>query len=1163
MRLKRVTLFGFKTFADRTEFVLDADLTAVVGSNGCGKSNLVDAILWGLGEASPKHLRASAGTDVIFSGSSGRKALGFAEVSLHFENEDRALPIDGAEVMVTRKLTRSGESEYRINRTVCRQRDIVELFADSGLGRTGYSIVGQKEIDAALSASPEDRRAWVDEAAGVQRYRSRKQEAIRRLAAARLHLERTTDILRELDYQREPLREEAEIAKRYRSISASLKEVEVALLAVEIANAAAEIEKQSKIADSTAAKSAAEGLRIDRIDGEISRLTKAISDFDSDLERLRSESHAASNAVERAQTEIKVAEQRLESLDEFEASLGQETASSEASLAEARVAAEQAAAELDAEQAAYRGLDQQAGGVAAQVAKLNRELKACEAELESAKKLEARRVRQAIEAAHKKELRELAEDELAGIIESWDSLEEAKQEAEAALAAAEAEVARLRGELERETASHQLGREQGEKEAGELRRLLAEHAATDGRIRGIQATIAQHEGLAHGAKSVIEGAERGELKGRFTPVGEAISVKSEFAVAIETALGNSVNDLIVPTEREAKDAILWLKENRAGRATFQPISLMRPPEVRTELSRLLDRPGIAGRASDLVECEAGFRPVIETMLGRVLIAETLDDALAAVGGKDRPFSRIVTLDGEVVRSEGSVTGGAGERQSYGLVQRRAELAKLEKELSARQKAIASLEEKAQQRHGAESSVALRIEAIRASQKEAETAAGDAQSLARAIRDELAAAEKTKSRLERELSGLNGTSGDESVPVADTAEIEARRHELLKLVATQSADTDSVEARLQEASTRVVRAEARLEAAQRRITHLETLQSGRRQKIESLDPQRARLGSSVAEQRKASENAAKMLATATQKLYETQEKRRKALERSLQLTDEAKEARLTVQALADAAHHAELARTRSEGRKASALERLIEEYELSEEDALLAAPSVTLPPDASTIVNRLRRDLRAMGTVNLGSIDAYERVSTRYEQLEAQQNDILDGISDAEAAISELDRHTKDRFTTAFELVRMHFAGLVTRLFGGGEGSIELTEPGDVVESGVDIFVTLPGKRRQALNLLSGGERALCALAFLFSLLEVKSSPLVVLDEVDAPLDGLNVERFARLLQDYSQRSQFLVVTHNKGTISALPAWLGVTMQEPGVSTLIWFREAGTATAATA
>lgn len=1154
MRLKRVKIFGFKTFADRTEFDIQSELTAVVGSNGCGKSNLVDAILWGLGEASPRHLRAASGVDVIFNGSAQRKPLGFAEVTLLFDNEDNSLPIDAPEVTVTRRLTRSGDGEYRINKTVCRQRDVFELFADSGLGRTGYAIVGQKEIDAALSASPEDRRSWLDEAAGVQRYRARKVEAQRRLAAAKTHLERITDILRELEAQREPLRDEAEVAQRYKTALHSLRQVETGLLIHDLRKAVNEIEAATERGDQASKLLADETERAEQLDRELHTVSSSIEHLDAELEAARVAQNAAMTAYERCAGDLRLADQKLASLDEIESSLGASDPNTEARVAETAEEVDRARAEAGADEAAFEALRRDSAGTDEAATKLTTELRALERELEDAKRIEAARMKQSVELAHRQERARSASRELKGILDSEAETAQAVREAEADEATSKAAVDTLRVRIAALHDELSAWQKREDECAASVRTALADRAGLSGRIQGIEATLAAHEGLSQGARAVMEAADRGELHGEFTPVGQALSAAERLTVAIETALGASVNDLIVDSEQTAKDAVAWLKQNRAGRATFQPIPMVHPRDPGPEFKRLIHERGVVGCASELVECAPSVRPVIDSLLNRVLIVEDIDDALRISRDSSRPYRCLVTIDGELIHSAGAVTGGAAGKQSYGLVQRKSDLQRLQRELAKLDSVVGKAESEGAKRAAERERIAAGLELALSELKDAEVASADARRFADSLREEAAAANKAKARLEKEVAENEGSGQTTLIAEVDAAAIEARRHNLLKALAAQTADAEGMESRLLEAEQRRDAARARLQAAERRLENLVAAEAHRAKRLENLGPERIRLRAEVERLAKELERGTKARSGAEERLQKHQVAKRELVDRSVGLSESAKIARDSLHALSDSSHQAELQRTRAEGRRVAAIERLLEEYGISEMDAL-ASPIEEIPSDAAALVGRLRRDIRAMGDVNIGAIEAYERLTVRFDELDVQQTDILRGIADVEGSIAELDGLTRDKFVDTYEQVRLHFAGMVARLFGGGEGVIELTDPSAILDSGIDIVVTLPGKKKQQLALLSGGERSLCAMAFLFALLEVKCSPLVVLDEVDAPLDGINVERFAKLLQDYSKRTQFIVITHNRETIAAAPMWLGVTMQEPGVSTLIPYREA--------
>lgn len=1152
MHLKHVKIFGFKTFADRTEFTLEGGLTAVVGSNGCGKSNIVDALLWGLGEGNARQLRAATGVDVIFNGSANRRPLSYAEVQITFDNEDGSLPAPTSEVTISRRLNRGGESEYRINRTACRLKDIHELLADSGLGRSGYAIVGQQEIDAALSASADERRSWVDEAAGVQRYRQRKVEAQRRLASAQQHLQRTRDILAELEAQREPLREQAEVARRWRETAGVLREIEVGLVRrdyLESARRLAEIEpkRDAAAAESESAKrSAAQAeSNIGGLEGDLQRLEQK-------LEARRHEHQAAQTAIEKNRGEERLCRQRLESIVESKRDLQESKADIGKVLETAEAEAATAAHELAAEEASLAELKSAAGSHDAEAARLADELRKADQALAAARQQEAARVRFLAESENRKSRMAELERELAGIAADEPSLAEGIADASAqaelrqtALTAADASLAEAKTALKNFEAEV--------RNAGtELRDQLQAKGALLGRIQGIQASLDANEGLSQGAKAVLEAAKSGQIKGEYQAVGSALTIKPSLATAMEAALGAAVNDLIVSHERDAQEAIAWLKSNRKGRATFQPISLMRPPEIGRDLRQLSQEAGVLGIAAELVSFDERIRPVAESLLNRILVAETLDAALRIARGERRPFSRIVTLDGEVVHASGSVSGGQTASSGTGFVQRKSELQNLKAKLAESEARIKRLQELQQNSDDEQ-------QRLQQSQSEASAASDEARGEWREAADFLAslehekkAVDREKQRLERELGELKSKAGDAPSAV-DVAPIEQSRVEILERLAVKTAEGKSFKERLEELTERTFGARRRLEAAKRRIQHSKADDSKRADRLAHLDKETIQAGE-LAERLVRERSELEGTAAAIIERIEADAAMRSQLVSQISgLRETVAAARIRIESLTEALHKLELDRARQEAKKAAAAQRLIEEFDLSEDDIDDQVDLEPIPADAERLASQLKRELKAMGEVNLGAIEAFDRLTERWDELDGQLIDIEAGIADVEASISQLDAQTQERFAHTLTAVQVHFANLVKRLFGGGDGALVASDPQNLLDTGLEIEVTLPGKRRQPLALLSGGERSICAMAFLFALLEVKTSPLVVLDEVDAPMDGHNLDRCIELLKDFGRRSQVIVITHNPTTISAAPNWLGVTMREPGVSTLIPYR----------
>jgi chromosome segregation protein len=1147
MRLKRVKIFGFKTFAERTEFDLHGNLIAVVGPNGCGKSNLVDAILWGLGEGNARHLRAQSGQDVIFSGSLRRKPVGFAEVSLLFDNEDGSLPVDTSEVSITRRLNRAGESDYFINRQPCRLRDLFDLLADSGLGRSGYAIVGQKEIDQALAASPEDRRAWVDEAAGVQRYRARKLESLKRLSSAQNHLDRIADIVRELDAQREPLREEAEVAIRYKSALGSLRQVESGLLIVDVAKASSEVRDLEQRIAEYCRLGRAELDAADLAEASIRAESETMARVDGDLDRAREQRQANISSVERAQSAIHLAEQKLHTLEELEQSLTDETELLKRRILEAEGEVDALETELDSERARLAKVREDCAGAGDEAKALRDQLRTAESNLAAARETHNRKLRQDAELAQVAERTKAIKRELTGVERTLPDLKrgaaEAESNRETCLAAVKseeekvAECSKRLTDLESTVAS----------EAQAARKLLAERAALEGKRQGIESTISAHEGLTHGARAVMEAKKSGVLTADYIPVGEAIEVRKELATAIEVALGGAANDLIVEREEDAKQAIEHLKENRLGRATFQPLTLIRSASSNHEIQKMLGRPEVVGRASELVECKGSFRPVIENLLGRVVVVKDLPAALRLA--KSSGWNRLVTLEGEVVHSGGAVTGGLAAKAAYGLVQRKADLTETNVALKRLGSAVAESERKTAGFEKIRLDIQEAIGKARGDLNAAALELTDSKEWLSNIESELNSTERSAQKLRHELGELEAKTPEKILEV-DLRGAEGARDAVLALLASRSADADSAAERLRDSEHRSEQATIRLESGRKRLLASRESEKIRERKVLGLGPEREKAKSDKITADLERSRAIALLAQAENTIASLQAERALVQASIASSGEKARSSRSAAQTTTEASHEAELVRARIETRRASLLQRLIEEYSVSEDAALTQAPGIELPADASTVVNRLRRELKAMGDVNLGAVEAFERLTTRWDELTTQSEDVSEGIKQIQASIQELDNLTRERFLDTFDRLKTSFSAVFSRLFDGGEGRLLLRNEQNVLETGVEIDVLLPGKKRQRLELLSGGERSLCATAFLFSLLQVKPSPLVILDEVDAPLDGRNVERFLALLQEFTATSQFIIITHNPTTIESAPVWLGVTMDEPGVSTMI-------------
>ncbi|MBL8069199.1 MAG: chromosome segregation protein SMC [Armatimonadetes bacterium] len=1155
MKLKRVKIFGFKTFADRTDVELDGNIIAIIGPNGCGKSNIVDAILWGLGETNARHLRAQTAKEVIFSGSSRRKPLGFAEVSLLFDNEDGSLPIDTAEVSVTRRLTRSGDSDYSINKRACRLRDVNDLLADSGLGRAGYAIVTQSDIDQALSASALQRRAWIDEAAGVQRYRTRRTESLRRLDHAEGHLRRIHDILHEIEVQREPLREEAEAAKQYKVTLNALREIECALLGKELEESLAEIEELERRISATLSDVERENDRAESLRSAQKQILFKIEALDAEAERQREELMTAQGRLSQAQNQIELGKQKLESLALLEATLGQESESNAAQTAEAESALERARKEANESANALEALESSLGSVDAEARELAASLKALDGELAKARQAQAAYERRQIEAEHAKDRLRTVKKELQGVSESIPDLEGAVAENESALETLGSALEGFRAEIKVIDGELQAIAGKEDSHAASMRKLLAQIASLDGRRRGIEATIEANEGLSHGSRAVLEAVKAGRLPDSYTPVVHAIHFEGNLVSAVETALGAAGNDLIVPDESAAKEAIRFLKENRAGRATFQPVPLMRPQTPSPELRDLLGKRGVVGLASELVGCAPAHRPVIDSLLGRTVIVEDLDTALKYA--KSRGWSRLVTLDGELIHASGAVTGGTQASRGNGIIHRKAELDQVSDELGSLQQRLSEMQawDPSSEKQALQDRRSEVAEALAAQRSEWE----EARTWLMSLKHELAQTLSSRDMLEAEAARL-AQPQDQMEPV-DLAGIELRRDEAVQLLAAKSSSAESAQARIVEARQLAAAAANRLEEADRRLAAIRGSAEQRQARLAHIGPERQKLETSIAEASSELKGLEERVAALRAKSLTSAEQRKTLSQEAMTAGQQSEEAQKSAQSGSEILHHCEIKRARADSRRSAAAERLLEEYGLSPEEALEESASSLVAPDAPALVAKLRRDLKAMGDVNLGAIEAFDRLTERHDELAGQSADVEEGMAEIRATIKELDDRTRQRFVETFEQLQAAFGQVFVKLLGGGDAEISLSDPANILDSGVEIAVTIPGKRRQPLELLSGGERAMSAIAFLFSLLKVKPCPLVILDEVDAPLDGRNVERFISMMREFNDVTQFILITHNNVTIESADVWMGVTMQEPGCSTVIPFRVPGSGSGA--
>ncbi|MBT9281495.1 MAG: chromosome segregation protein SMC [Hydrogenibacillus schlegelii] len=1174
MHLKRVELYGFKSFAERTTIEFRPGIVAVVGPNGSGKSNLVDAVRWVLGEQSAQRLRGGKMDDVIFSGSEGRRPVNVAEVSLVLDNAGGELAVDYAEVAVTRRLFRTGESEYLLNGTPVRLKDIEALLVDVGLGREAAFIIGQGEIDAVLSQRPEERRALFETVAGIAKYKARRKEAERKLEETAHNLARVEDVYEALAEGLPPLQAEAKRAEAYLALKAEAEALERALLVTAIeADLAARDGAREAAERARAAERAAEE-RLAEAEAEAGRLAAAFEALEAELSALDADHLEAVRSAEALARDQAVATARAEALGRERASLErrlaalrEEQAAAAASAAAAAREAAAAEAELDRLRAAAAELSAAAPDDPAEAlealrsAYFDRLAAATEAEAE-ARRLRAAASRAAAALGRIEQEAARARAEEAEALQAFEAAEAAVREAAAAVEAKKRAATSSRAAL---AEARRAARQAEEARAAAAARLAEREAA----LRAFEAAQADF-GLAEGARAVMAAARSGRLSGIHGPVALLFRVPDGLETAFDVALGAGAFDIVVDDEAAAHAAIRYLKEGRLGRATFLPLSVLRArpvPEALRALAGALD--GVIGPAAELLEADGRYDVVRRYLLWNVLVVRTLDVAQAAARTLDYRY-RIVTVGGELIAPGGSVTGGVDRRRRGGPFSVRGEaFRRLQAERAEAERALTAADAALADRRGA-------LDAARAAAEEAAAALETAEATLReaeADRDRaarrLAAGREAVARAAAEVEVARAEAAELRAAAEETARraaaLRSAAEEALKMLRDQEAAAEALRAeaearrdRRQALEVAIARAEARLQtlaearsAAESRAAALDADVRRTRASLDALGREaaemdgRARALAAALEAARAREAA---LAEAKAARYAEKEALRARLEA-------ASFARSAAQA---AVLEARTARADAEARLARAgealdrnLRLLGERHRLTFEAARALHPPLDPEEAAAARAALAERTaaLEAFGPVNVAAIEEARKLEERLSFYRAQIEDLRAGEAKLKTLIDEIDAAMRARFLEAVEAIRTAFRATFRALFGGGEADLRL-EDGDPLVAGIEIEARPPGKRTKRLSLLSGGERALTAIALLFAALSVRPVPFCLLDEVDAALDEANVERFARYLQTLKDTTQWIVVTHRKGTMAVADALFGVTMDKSGASRLI-------------
>lgn len=1180
MILKSLEMQGFKSFPDKTVLEFNKGITAVVGPNGSGKSNISDAVRWVLGEQSTKNLRGSKMEDVVFMGTDLRKAKGYAEVTLRFDNKDRTLSKDTDEVSVTRRYYRSGESEYIINGENARLRDINELFMDTGLGRDGYSIVGQGKIAEMVSSKAAERRDMLEEAAGISHFRYRRNDANKRLAAAEENLLRLRDILTELEGRVGPLKTQSEKARKFLVLAEEKKQLEIGtwLYTIDKTNDRLR-EQEHKIATAEAGhKAAADELEIigEKIDSaaektreinvQIEEIRNAAAHFEEQASALDAQARVEENSVLH-NTEA------MERLKADKLSENETEQHLEERIAECRATAEQseqAAEKLQAELSALADAQEKNTGDAAQYSEAATALSAEVSALSVA--IADNRVTAETANSSVEEIRTriaAIDAQLGGRQDTYETYKQNKEKAVSALNECLETIQSVQNAMD----GYSMRFESRAKKADTIKQNIEEkerevHKTAD-RIRLLSDLEKNMEGYQGAVKAVMRESARGALRGIHGPLSQLITVKPKYTAAIETALGAAIQNIVTDTENDAKRAIQFLKESRAGRATFLPIAAIRAREF-TEKG-LDDQYGFVSMAADLVATDRQYTEIIRAQLARTVVAEDMDAAIAIAKKYNYRF-RIVTLDGQVINAGGSMTGGS-RTQNAGILSRGNEIEKLQKDLNAAQTELATMQ----------SDYKLFTEDLAAARAQLEGAQGD---LLRANEEKIRREGELK-LAEEQLSSVSGTVRElaeeketlehridtvlENAAAArealetQTAALREKEQALEKLTGDRealSAAREALSQKVSELRLQIMALEKDAQSARDEMQHLENRKLSHTDKQGSLDSEIAAYEAKNAELLKNIENLKANAATLRENNGTARAQIDELLAKRDALEKEANDLRTLERAKSVERENLSGELARLEERKIAMRKeyddltaKLFEEYSLTRREAAALEIEIEDFSAATKRLNELKGQIRALGSVNVSAIEEYKEVSERYEFMSEQISDVERSRDELNKLIRELTDNMAQQFRDKFRLINTAFGETFSELFGGGRAELLLSDEHDILESDIEIKVQPPGKNLKSIEPLSGGEKGLAAISLLFAILKVTPAPFCIFDEVEAALDDVNVSRYAQYVRRMTKNTQFILITHRRGTMEEADVLYGVTMQESGVSKLLELKTA--------
>ncbi len=1175
MYLKSIEVQGFKSFANRLVFEFHNGITGIVGPNGSGKSNIGDAVRWVLGEQSAKQLRGGKMEDVIFAGTELRKPVSYASVAITIDNSDHALPIDFAQVTITRKVFRSGESEYLMNGSACRLRDINELFYDTGIGKEGYSIIGQGQIDRILSGKPEERRELFDEAAGIVKFKRRKAAAQKKLDDESNNLVRVNDILAELEKQVGPLEHQAEKAKEYLKLKEELKKNDVNLFLTEADEFKAELEKFNEafsVADSELKAAKAEfeksGTEYEANEEKLGGLNRTIEENSSIAKQAEIDKNRLSSQIDLLNEQIKSVlasdEQFNKRLDSIKERLLDYDEEKKRLISDRFKLTDR----LDDMRADCNEVD-------AQVKNLNDGIKELEDTVENCKDdvIDNLNERGQIKAKLQKNVTLLEQvnirkSELTRQLINCKSEEDTQRQSldllQRDLDDIRKELATLGGTLSDREKRQLAARDMINKLNNDISGLSRVVMGESSRLESLKNITERYDGYGNSIRKVMEQKDR--YKGIVGVVADIIKTQKQYETAIETALGGTIQNIVTDNEETAKGLIAFLKQNKFGRATFLPLSAISGRDIRVDSSLTMEN-GAVGFANQLVECDSEFTELARYLLGRILVVDNIDNALA-IAGRHNHSLRIVTLEGDMLSPGGSMSGGAFKNSSN-LLGRRREIEELEASVSVKEAELKKSEEQLTAAREQLGALRTEIEQIKAEIQDkqlAENTAAMNLDTASKKQEELNRAYTNSKResdeIENTVTRINAEIDACKVALSESERIDRELNEKISScnaaienhkaeLADKQKSAEQLHIELSNFSQQDNYAEENIKRVLREISRLNA----------EADEIKDSLGSAGDEINEKKENIAKIneaITRAEARIAEyaditakEREDRDKVQEKQRELFDKREQISERINTLDKECMRITGRIEKIESVRDERIDYMWNEYELTLiRAAELRDENLTNSDELKKNINVLKSDIRRLGDVNVNAIEDYKEVSERYTFLKTQHDDLITARDTLIKVIEELDTGMRNQFIEKFQEIKVEFDKVFKELFGGGRGTLELEEDVDILEAGIRIISQPPGKKLQNMMQLSGGEKALTAISLLFAIQNLKPSPFCLLDEIEAALDDSNVDRYAKYLHKLTKNTQFIVITHRRGTMAAADRLYGITMQEKGVSTLV-------------